>query len=266
VAVLAEDVRARYAFAIPAALLILLSVPVVCVGVVALADRALVFWPLIAVGGGIAAALGGLHFQHSHPIRILNAEHLLWLAAHDPAYAYLTEKTWRFAFAVVDVTIVAAMVSAAVLITLFAALSTRPVPARLTRESLRHRARWFKVALGLGSMTLVLAVAATHGLLHWSTALMAPGSREPLGSLASSAALYWGVINSTTLVMVAVPAMLSIRLDAGRLTEDGEPPAAILEKIGLNLDLRRLAVTVMTVAGPVLTGPALDLLETVGLG
>jgi hypothetical protein len=264
--VLAEDVQARYGFAVPAALLIFLALPTVAVGLIGLSRREWRGWLPVGVLVALAAAVAGLHFQDSHPVRQLSAEHVLWLAANDGGYVYLTRELWEFAFAAVDVTTVAAMAASAVLIVLFAALSVRARPATLTAAQLRQRADWFKTALGLGSAVLVLAVATTHGLFHWSSALMAPGSREPLQSLASSASLYWGVIHSLTLVMVTVPTVASIRLDAAALPKggDGEGVREVLEEAGLAFDLRRSLVTLMTIAGPVLTGPALDLLEKMG--
>jgi hypothetical protein len=265
-AILADDLKARYAFAIPSALLIFLAAPIATVGLVGLARSGRGLWLAVGVVAAVAAALGGLHFQDSHPIRILSAEHILWLAATGGGYDYLTRENWAFAFRAVDAVTVAAMTAAAVLITLFAALSVRAPPGRLTISELKRRADWFKTALGLGSIVLILAVAATHGLFNWSSVLMAPGSREAFGSLASSAALSRGVLYSLTLVMVTVPTVTAIRLDLAALPRGpgGEDPGEAFDKAGLNFDLRRIAVTLATIAGPALTGPALDLIGNLG--
>ena len=265
-AVVADDVRARYGFAIPAALLIFLSVPIIGVALAGLATRDWRGWPYLGTGLAVLAGIAGLHFQDSHPVRLLAAEHLLWEAVLDGGYPFFGETAWNAVFAIVDVTTVAAMAASAALIALFAGLAVRAGPTTLTTEDLRRRAGWFRTALGLGSVILVLAVAVTHGLMHWSSVLMAPGSREPLQSLASSSALYWGVIHSLTLVMVTVPTVTSIRLDVTRLPKgpDGEATVEALEKAGLTFDVRRLALTLVTIAGPMLTGPALDLVATLG--
>lgn len=66
--------------------------------------------------------------------------------------------------------------------------------------------------------------------------------------------------------MVTVPTVASIRLDAAALPKgaEGEGLREVLEDAGLAFDLRRSLVTLMTIAGPVLTGPALDLLDKIG--
>jgi hypothetical protein len=264
--VLADDMKARYAFAVPATLLILLSVPIAAVALVGLALRPWAGWPVVGATAGIVAGIAGLYFQDSHPVRLFAAEHLLWLAATDGAYPFFTPETWRFAFAAVDVTTTLAVAASAVILVLFAALAVRARAEALTADHLKARARWFRAALGLGSVVLILAVASTYGLFQWSSALMAPGSREPLESLASSSSLYWGVIHSMTLVMATVPTIASIRMDAAALrrTPGGEALDEEFEKAGLTLDLRRIAVTIATIAGPALTGPALDLLNGIG--
>lgn len=176
--VLADDVAARYGYAVPAALLIILSAPIIAVGLIGLARRPWRGWLPAGVLAALVAAVAGLHFQDSHPVRLMAAEHVLWLAATDEGYPFFTRDGWDFAFATVDVVTMAAMAATAVLITLFASLSVRAGPETLTAGHLRRRADWFKTALGLGSIVLVLAVATTHGLFHWSSALMAPGSRS----------------------------------------------------------------------------------------
>jgi hypothetical protein len=264
--VLADDVKARYAFAVPTTLLILLSAPIAIIALVGLAGRPWAGWPWAGAIAGVLAGLAGVHFQDAHPVRLLAAEHLIWSAATDDGYPYLTPETWEFAFTAIDVAAGAATAASAVILVLFAALAARARPEALTADHLKARARWFRAALGLGSVVLVLTVAATYGLFHWSSALMAPGSRAPLESLASSSALYWGVIHSLTLVMATAPTVASIRLDAADLRR--APGAEVLdeefEKAGLTLDLRRIAVTIATIAGPALTGPALDLLKEIG--
>lgn len=264
VLILADDLKARYGFAIPAALLLFVSLPILGVGLTGLAQQPWRGWLAVAVVLTPLAILAGLYYQDGHSVRLLAAELMLWRVAVDPHYPYFTPEDWAFAFYTVDLVMAAGMACATVLLALFAALAVRSSPGRLSPSTLRQRVKWFKTALGLGSVVLILAVATTHGLFHWSSALLAPGAREPLQSLASSSALYWGVIHSLTLVMAAVPTVASIRLDAEAMPAGKGDADAVLKEAGMAFDLRHALVTLMTAAGPLMTGPALDLLDKLG--
>ncbi|MFK7941426.1 MAG: hypothetical protein AB8B85_00690 [Paracoccaceae bacterium] len=268
----AEDMQARYAFAIPAILLILVSVPVGIAGLLLL-HRAAFRWQSSALGLAGLAAIIGFFYQDSHPVRLFVAEHLLGRAAlasqeADSAYPLLTPETWELAFLGVDLATVLAMSGTAIIIALFTWLAVADPGGEGAKARIISRARSFKLALGLGSLVLILAVATAHELLNWSAVLLAPDPRAAVESLASSAGLFWGVQYSLVLVVVAIPAAISIQLDLRRLAvgEDADALARVTRDAGFDFDIRQSLMTLLTLAGPLLTGPALDMLKAVAGG
>jgi hypothetical protein len=170
------------------------------------------------------------------------------------------------------------------------------------RRDVIRRARTFKIVLVLGSLVLILAVASTHGLFGWAAVLMEKKAGEAVHGLGASAALYWGVIHSLTLIGVSVPAALAIHLDIRRVTGESSPllvlggydqiagsdpaPAGasagpddtsgdvapqetadqLAEAAGFKFNLRQTLSTLMILAGPALTGPALEILTKFPFG
>ena len=267
-ALAADDLGARYAFAVPACILILIGVPFWLITLRQLV-RCGPFWLRLGLGVSLAAIVLGIVFQDTNTVRLFTAEYLLAKAALAPDYGFLTPETWLLAFWTVDVATVISMAAASAVIVLFAALAVRDLPgdAQAGQEALTRRAEMFKTALILGSIVLVLAVASAHGLMHWSAVLLEPKAGETVSKLASAAGLYWGLLYSVALLGISAPAALAIHLNLRQLAErTGAPTAEIAAQTRFAFDLRQISTTALTLAGPVLTGPVLDLLQAVAVG
>ncbi|MEM6624326.1 MAG: hypothetical protein AAF674_19045 [Pseudomonadota bacterium] len=268
----ADDLSARYSYGVPTALLILLSVPLTFVVIFALPPPPS-YWRYaggFVIGVGICA---GVVLADSHPIRVLSAEYLLGKAALDP-YGFLTPETWMVTFRVVAGVTAAGMTATGILIVLFGWLASGPGPhdEPLTTDQLAKRTRLFKLAMGLGSAVLILSVASGHGLFQWAPVLLEPGQRRVMESLGSSAALFWGVVYSMTLLAVSAPSAIRLQREIARAAGSpmpaakGKSAAQLAEDIGFDFNLRRSLSAVMTLAAPLLTGPTLDLVRHIATG
>ena len=261
----ADELQARYAYAIPATLLILISIPIGCVALAMIWPRGR-SWRLLALVVSVVAVIAVMSFQDGHPVRLLTAEYLLGKAALEP-YPFLSPHTWELAFLVVDVSVFCTYGAVGLLIVVMASIaaSGNVTDPKVLRAAILRRARGFKLATGLGSLVLILGVAATHGLFQWPSALMAPASQGVVSSLASSAALYWGVFYSLMLIGVTVPAAIAIQLDMRQLSSLCEETSdQIATAVGFTFDWRQSLGTLATIAGPVLTAPVLQMLNGLG--
>lgn len=266
--IVADDVKARYGFAIPVSLLILFSVPTLGIIICGLWRTGGRFWVAAGLMAAAAAGVTSLFYQDTHPIRLYVANLLLRRAAEDSSYPFLTVGTWDWMTDILTLSTAATLAACAGLLILFARLAVRTAPAELNRSRLIERARWFRATVLIGSLILALGVAAAYGLMHWAPALVPADQREPLSALASSAGLYWGMMYSLALLLFAMPAVAALHLDIARfetaLDADLEEKAnrkPLIEEAGLNLNIKHSISTVLTLAAPALTGPALDLLN-----
>lgn len=266
--IIADDVKARYGFAIPVSLLILFSVPTLGITMCGLWRTGGRLWVAAGLMAASAAGVTSLFYQDTHPIRLYVANLLLRRAAEDSNYPFLTVGTWDWMTDILTLSTAATLAACAGLLILFARLAVRTAPAELNRSRLIERARWFRATVLIGSLILALGVAAAYGLMHWAPALTPADQREPLSALASSAGLYWGMMYSLALLLFAMPAVAALHLDIARfeavLDADPEEKAnrkPLIEEAGLNLNIKHSISTVLTLAAPALTGPALDLLN-----
>lgn len=264
-AIVADDVQARHVFVIPLALLVVLALPVTAVAALGLTRLGGGRW--LAVAGAVAVGAGGFGyvFTDTHPLRLFLVEFLLRRAAEDATYPYLSVATWTAMKTALDWTTVFTMAATAFLFMLAARLAILADAAELTTSALVRRGQWLRAVVISGSIFLALTVAAAYGLLHWSSALVAEAARPAIESLASSAMVYWGMMWSLGMSLLAAPTIAALRIDLARFadaeTVDG---AAIYKATGLNLDLTRAASLALAVAAPALTGPALDILKQLG--
>lgn len=302
-ATLDADLRARYGYAVPTGLLVLVSL-VASVIVIRLLSTGSNLWLRIAIVSAVLLAAMGLIFQDSHSVRVYSAEFLLGKIALDPRYPFLTPHTWEVTFAMINVVTVAAMAATGLLIVLFASIAQQrsDLNGAEGRRDVIRRARTFKIALIMGSLVLVLAVASTHGLFGWAAVLMEEKAGEAIHGLGASAALYWGVIHSLFLVGVSAPTALAIHLDIRRVTgesspllnlkalddtspggaetplvyqdppvgsapeQDKETAEELAEAAGFKFNPRQTFSTLMVLAGPALTGPFLEILTKFPFG
>ena len=267
-ALAADDIKARYAYGVPAALLVLISLPVAFAARSAL-PRNQWIWRGLWIGGVVVAVSMGLLFQDSNPVRLFAVEYLLGVIALTD-YPLITPVTWDLTFKVANSLTVLGMIATASLIVLFSWLAAHQprTGTALTRGQIIGLSRTFRMALALSSVVLILAVASAYGLLAWAPSLLAPESRGAVESIASSASLYWGVIYSLTLVAVSVPAAMRLQKEIRLCAQDegGTDPASLARDAGFTFDLRQTISTLMALAGPLLTAPLLDLIKTTPLG
>lgn len=261
--VVAKDVAARQLFAIPAALLVVLSLPVFAVAAIGLWQVGGGRW----LGFGLALSAGavvfGAMFSDDHPLRLFLVEFMLRRVAEDAAYPFFDIAGWTLLKAVVDGSTIIAMAATAMLFALAARLAVQSSDASTAR--LRERGRWLRLATAAGSALLALTVAAGYGLLHWSTALADPTAQKALAEIASSALTYWGVLWSLGIALMVIPPLISLRLDMERAAaSSGEDAATLFAETGVGFDLKRAASFALAIAAPALTGPALDLLKQLG--
>lgn len=274
----AYDMQARYNQAVPSVLMTLAFVGAVVLGFGVILPRygtGAVFCGAIGV---VAGAGIGLSEQHNNPIRRLVADCLpgiadprcpldlavlrggelgTFSAANLEHIRLLTH--WNSAVSVAGVVLMAVC---------FLFISRGARRAELTPERLRQRRVHLGFALAMAGLILVLSVATTHGFYHLSSALMAPVSARLVSGLASAGTTYWGAAYSTVLIVVATPAVVSVFRDIRRGAELALPGASWDEqeawrrRHGLSLELRDSIGVALTMMTPVLTGPALDALQT----
>ena len=272
--VLAADLNARYAQAVPS---VLLSLCFLATLIVALGHVLPAFGPGAVICGCVGAGSGallGLAEQYNNPLRRAVADCPDGLAHAfcplDQAVAraadtgsftaealsqlqFLTH--WNSAISVAGICLLAVC---------FLFVSRSAHGLELNAEELRRRRGGLLSALVLAGLLLVFSVATTHGFYHASAALMAPESGEAVAQLASAGTMYWGTAYSTVFVVIAMPAVVSLRRDVLRGAERALPEAphserqAWLNAQGLGLDLKESLGVAATMITPVLTGPALD--------
>jgi hypothetical protein len=144
----------------------------------------------------------------------------------------------------------------------------RSVPTKdLSVVVLGRRRICIDIMLGVVGTILVFSVATTHGFYHFSAALMVPEDAAAYGKLASAGTTYWGAAYTTVLLVVVVPASLSVARDGRRVAAWTLPGATYTERLdwrkreGVELSIRdKLSLAVAGLA-PVLTSPTLDLLR-----
>lgn len=263
------DVDARFRFIVPAGLLTVLSFPIMIVSFVMLLRRRHGdIWATIMVVTAVSSAVYGYSFVDVHPLRIFLVELLLGRAAEHPGYAFLTTSVLNFALHAIDYVTAIVMAATASLFVVGASIAGRPPPELLTPANLLHRGQRLQLTVGVGAVVLALTVAAGYGLLHWSSALVVPGDRGVIQSMASSALLYWGVLWSICIAMLAIPTTAALRMDARLLAASGgDTEGAMFKETGLDVTLKRAVSLLLAIAAPALTGPALDLFtKSVGGG
>lgn len=266
--IVAQDVGARFRFIVPSGLLAVLSIPIIVVSFIMLRRREDgKTWTMVLFGVGGACAVYGYAFVDVHPLRLFLVELLLGRAAEDPAYPFLTTTTLNFALRAIDYVTTIVMVATASLFVLGAAIAARPGAEQLRPADLLRRGRRLELTVGAGALVLALTVASGYGLLHWSSALVDQSEQPAIQSMASSALLYWGVLWSTGMAVLAIPTSVALRLDARTLARIApDETIDMVKKTGLDVTLKRAVSFAIAIAAPALTGPTLDLLSKLAGG
>jgi hypothetical protein len=155
------------------------------------------------------------------------------------------------------------------LATCFSFLARSSDPQRLDPARLRMRRLNLESCLFIAGLILVFSVATTHGFYNLASSLMHPTSAEPLGQLASAGAQYWGAVYTTVLIVIALPATISIVRDSQLASEAAVPNSTFRERRawreqhGLDIGMKDMLAAAAAGFAPVLTAPSLDLLQAV---
>ena len=142
-------------------------------------------------------------------------------------------------------------------------------PQGLDPADLRIRRKNLEAVLIIAGLVLVFSVATTHGFYHLASSFMQPESGGPLGQLASAGSTYWGAVYTTVLIVVALPATISIARDSQLGAQAALPDGSFderrdwRERHGLGIGLKDLLAAAAASFAPVLTAPSLDLIQAV---
>jgi hypothetical protein len=276
-AILASDFNARYTFAVPSVLMTLSFIAAVIVA----------FRFVLPQFGRVAMALGllslpagagiGWYEQYANLLRTIVADCTPGLEATscplDQAALRAPSELMFGADTLAQVRFLAnlnSMVSVAAigLIGVCCIFIARTVPAsRLDTGYLARRRAGLDAMLTVVGPILVFSVATTHGFYHFSSALMHPPAADAYRLLASAGTTYWGAVYTTVLLVIALPAAVSVTWDGRRAAAAALPDGNFTERLewrkqeGVELSIRdRLRLAVASFA-PVLTAPFLDLLR-----
>jgi hypothetical protein len=277
-AVLAADLNARYTFAVPSMLMMLSFIAALIV----------VFGLVLPQFGRWAVALGvlslplgaaiGWHEQYANPLRDIVADcrpgSAIASCPLDQA-ALRAPPGWLVfgADALEQVRFLVNLnsmlsVAAIVLIAVCAIFIARTVPAsQLDIGYLLRRRRGLDAMLTVVGPILVFSVATTHGFYHFSSALMQPPAAQAYRLLASAGTTYWGAVYTTVLLVIAVPAAMSVALDGRRASVEALPHGSFNERLkwrqqeGVELSIRDRVRLALASFAPVLTAPFLDVLH-----
>jgi hypothetical protein len=276
-AVLAADLNARYTFAVPSVLMTLSFIAAVIVAfgfVLRQFGRGAVALGVVSLPVG---AVIGYHEQYANPLRTIVADCKPWTSITscplDQAALRAPSELMFGADTLAQVRFLAnlnSMVSVAAIMLIAACFIfiARTVPAsQFDTGYLARRRMGLDAMLTVVGPILVFSVATTHGFYHFSSALMHPPAEDDYRLLASAGTTYWGAVYTTVLLVIAVPAAMSVAWDSRRAAVAALPDGGFAERLewrkqeGVELSIRdRIRLAVASFA-PVLTAPFLDLLR-----
>ena len=276
-AILAADLNARYAFAVPSVLMTLSFIAAVIMAFGLVLPQ---FGPAAIALGLLSLPLGagiGFFEQYANPIRAIVADCMPGLTVAScpldqaalrapPGLVFGADTLAQVRFlanlnSMVSVAAIALIAACGIFI-------ARTVPEwQLDTGYLARRRMGLDAMLTVVGPILVFSVATTHGFYHFSSALMQTSPADSYRLLASAGTTYWGAVYTTVLVVIAVPAAVSVVRDGKRAAAAALPDGNLTERlewrkregVELSIDDRvRLAVASFA---PVLTTPFLDLLR-----
>ncbi len=262
-AVLGADLKARYAFGLATSAFSVCALVALFLAIWRLAER----WGRPLATAALAGCLlAGVAFASLaiHPLRALvsesalqqvgnlNAQHLNDIAGQIVGLVTLSEAVG-----------VAAIV---VLVLRFADIAFEPTPKNITEDSLRRRVVAFRNTLIISGLLLALSVASAHAFYHYPVSLLTPEAANEFKTLASTAAGFFGAMYSGILLVTAMPSYLAVSSDAAVLADTKTDRSHAsreewMETEGLKLAPRQAFTSLLAMAAPLLTGPALDLVN-----
>jgi len=281
-AVLAADLAARYAVAIPSAMLAMAALASFVAAFAIILRR--FDWPTRALGAvaGLAGALLGYVEQYNNPVRGAVADcppgDLDRLCPLDQAVLRAGPEASFSGAGLEQLQLLVHMNSAlsvaacCVLGVCFLAIARQADAGGLDPVTLRRRRTALSFTLCLAALILVLSIATTHGYYHFASSLIADAPGRNIGALGSAGASYWGAVYSTVFVIIALPAVFGMYRDVRRAAIRANPGASHAARTrwcaehGLTVDLREVLLPMLTALAPVLTSPLLDALRPALLG
>ncbi len=276
-AILAADLNARYTFAVPSVLMTLsfIAALIVAFGLV-LPQFGRVAVALGVLSLPVGAAIGWFE-QYANPLRSIVADcsaqtavascpldQAVLRAPSGLVFSADTLAQVRFLVGLNSMLSVAAIM----LIGICCIFIARTVPAsQLDTRYLTRRRAGLDAMLTVVGPILVFSVATTHGFYHFSSALMQSSDAKAYSLLASAGTTYWGAVYTTVLLVIAVPAAVSVALDGKRAATAALPDGSFNERLewrkqeGIELSIRDRIRLALAGFAPVLTAPLLDVLR-----
>lgn len=280
--VLAADINARYAQAIPSVLMTLAFLATLAVAFLVVLPRfgrwALILGALVLPIGGLVGYLE----QYNNPLRaaVTNCNPasggtfcpLDQAVARAGDLGIFTEHSLAQIRMLTHWNSVLSVAAIFLLGICFLFIARRAEEDELDPKELRTRRQSLTTTILLGGMVLVFSVATAHAFYHLAPSLMAGEDAAPFADLALAGSTYWGAVYTSVIIVIAVPAWASISHDINRATELHNPDCthADCEKWrqqhGLSLELRDTLGPIIASVTPVLTAPALNALKPLLIG
>ena len=276
-AILAADINARYAVAIPSVLMALAFLATLVLAFVLVLPR---FGRWALALGAVALPIGGLvgYFeQYNNPLRAsvtnCNPASGQSFCPLDQAVARAGDLGTFDESRLQQITLLThwnsiASVAAIFLFGIcFLFIARRATEDELAPDLLRRRRRALSTCVMLGGLVLVFSVATAHAFYHIAPALMAEDDAEPYAALALAGSTYWGAVYTTVMLVIAAPAAASIIHDIRRAGERHLPQGDFTDRLewrkrhGLSAEMRDTLGPLVASLTPVLTAPALNALR-----
>lgn len=276
-AIMAADVSARYAQAVPTVLmsLVFLAALVVALGLILPRfGRAAMLLGVVALPVG--GAIGYLE-QYNNPIRAAVANcrpgsgatfcPLDQAVARAGEASAFTEENLRQILLLTHWNSIISVMGIFLLGICFLFIARQAQPDELVPQLLRMRRQALASTVVLASLILVLSVATTNAFYHLAAAMMAPEDAKGMAALATAGATYWGAVYTTVMIVIAVPAAMSIVRDIRRAAKLADPDMTFAERRdwrarhGIPVDLRDALAPALASLAPVLTSPFLEALQ-----
>ncbi len=281
-AILAADLNARYAMAVPS---VLMSLSFLATLILAFAVILNNFGRVAMAMGALAVPVGavvGFLEQFNNPIRAAvtnckpgTGQNFCPLDQAVQRAGDLGSFTMKSLTQIKILTHWNSVISVAAIFLLaicFLFIARRATQAELAPEMLRRRRHALNGAMALGGLVLVFSVATAHAFHHIAPALMAPQDAAPFAGLALAGSTYWGAVYTTVLIVIAVPAMVSITTDIQRASERHIADGTYADRVewrkqqGLSIDMRDTLGPLLASLTPILTAPTLNVLKPFLMG
>jgi hypothetical protein len=267
VGIQASDIAGRYLFAIPSAVLRLVSIIAAVFGLFVIFQRST---------ASRGAATCGLIFAFSVLLAFViphsegSRRTLVLPIARAVEGASLTGAGLeKYINESVDLNSWFGITAMMVLLCGIAVIAVQARNEELNPVALRQRLFYLRWSMLLGAAVLVMAVVITRALVDWNLAFLCNGFADRLRPVGSALTNYWGAAASGFLLTAFLPAYLSWNGDVGRWASITKPEGTekdrrlLVESEGLDFAPSTAATTLLTIAVPALSGPLLEIVKGV---